>query len=261
MKMHNFAIAILGSDGFIGSHVVQFCQELGVPVVELPRWDGNPGKFDQQINKLKSLNPEIPIYLLQTAWYSTSNSDYRTSSKNNDWVEISTEMVKICKQHQIIFAGLGTCLEKQSINHDLYTSSKLQIQKFLQSQNLIKEWIWFQPHYVYSKDYFKPFVLRKAAEALAAGVPLTLGTPGDRHDFIEVRDVADALVHSLSSGLRGVIEIGTGKTIEVSHLLRELFPTLELDEGSQSAKQISYQGAAVVDKLMNSGWKPRFSAY
>jgi NAD dependent epimerase/dehydratase family enzyme len=75
--MHNSIIAILGSEGFIGSHVVQFCRVSGVPVIELPRWNGNQEHFEKQIQKLKLENSEKQIYLLQTAWYSTSNTDYR----------------------------------------------------------------------------------------------------------------------------------------------------------------------------------------
>jgi nucleoside-diphosphate-sugar epimerase len=259
--MHNSIIAILGSEGFIGSHVVQFCRVSGVPVIELPRWNGNQEHFEKQIQKLKLENSEKQIYLLQTAWYSTSNTDYRFSPQNYEWVKNTKAILEICKRYGIIFAGLGTCLEKQSIDQDLYTSCKSEIRSYLHSQSSNIEWIWFQLHYVYSVKEQKPAVLRKAKEASDSEVSISLATPNDKHDFIEVRDVADALVHSLSNGLRGIIEIGTGKTVGVSYLLESLFPRLEIAEGIPSEKRISYQGAADTYQLVNTGWEPKFSVY
>jgi nucleoside-diphosphate-sugar epimerase len=259
--MHNSIIAVLGSEGFIGSHVVQFCRVSGIPVIDLPRWDGNQEHFDKQIQKLKLANPEKQIYLLQTAWYSTSNPDYRSSPQNNEWVKNTKAIVEICKEHKIVFAGLGTCLEKQLIDQDLYTSCKSEIRSYLQSQSSNIKWIWFQLHYVYSLKEKKPAVLKKAREAAEAGVSFSLATPNDKHDFIEVRDAANALVHSLCSGLRGVTEIGTGKTIAVSHLIESLLPKLEIVEGIPVEKRISYQGAANTDQLVNSGWVPKFFIY
>lgn len=259
--MHNSIIAILGSEGFIGSHVVQICQVFEIPFIELRRLDGNQEHFDKQIQELRLANSEKQIYLLQTAWYSTSNTDYRTSLQNYEWVKNTKAILEICKKYNVVFAGLGTCLEKLSTDLDLYTSCKSEIQSYLQSQSANTEWIWFQLHYVFSVTEQKPAVLKKAKEASDLEVSISLATPNDKHDFIEVRDVASALVHSLSNGLRGIIEIGTGKTVGVSNLLKSIYPSLKIAEGVTLEKQISYQGAADTHQLVNSGWEPKFSIY
>jgi nucleoside-diphosphate-sugar epimerase len=123
------------------------------------------------------------------------------------------------------------------------------------------DWIWFQIHYVYSTEYLKPAVISKALDALTNGKILSLRTPSDVHDFIEVRDAADAIVHSLINGHRGTIEIGTGITIKVSKLLKLLFPNLKISEEDSTENRISYQGAASVERLVKSGWNPKFSIH
>jgi nucleoside-diphosphate-sugar epimerase len=258
--MHDLVIALLGSKGFIGRYVAKSCLEAGIPFVELPRWNGNQNEFDSHIQQLRKSNLGKRIVLVQTAWYSTNNSDYRTSPENYEWLKITKAIVEICRNYQVVFAGLGTCLEKLVMDEDVYTACKSQIRSYLDLQFPINEWVWFQLHYVYSVGHLKPAVLRKAAEAIESGDSLTLGTPNDNHDFIEVRDAAHAITHSLVANLRGVVEIGTGKTLEVSSFLTSLFPNLEIIKGRPIEKRISFQGIADNEKLVNSGWTPKFSS-
>jgi hypothetical protein len=93
--MNQLAIALLGSGGFIGSHVAQFCLESGIPIIELPRWEGNRKKFDEKIRELKLMHPQKRIVFLQAAWYSTNNSDYRSSSENHEWVKTTKLILEI----------------------------------------------------------------------------------------------------------------------------------------------------------------------
>ncbi len=257
--MSNLVVAVLGSDGFIGRHVTESCINKGIPVFNLQKWNGNRESFNHQLYELKLANPDSQIIFVNAAWYSTSNLDYRTSPENSQWVETTKIILEICKKNKIIFAGLGTCLEKLQIDNDIYTLSKSEIQNQLSREFLSDEWIWFQIHYVYSMQYLKPAVVKKAADASASGNKLKLGTPHDSHDFIEVRDAADAIVHSIITGQRGQIDIGTGNTIEVSKLLNLLFPNIEIFNEELTEKRISYQGAAKIERLMESGWKPKFS--
>ena len=71
--------------------------------------------------------------------------------------------------------------------------------------------------------------------------------------------MAEAIVHSIITGQRGKLEIGIGSAVEVSILLKSLFPNLEISEDVSSEKRISYQGAASVERLVKSGWSPKFS--
>lgn len=257
--MSNLVVAILGSDGFIGSHVRNSCINAGVSVINLEKWSGNREEFNLQLGKLRSANSESEIVLIQAAWYSTSNEDYRTSIENKNWVEITKDILDLCKNHKITFAGLGTCLEKLDITEDLYSASKSEIHKSLSSEFLKDEWIWFQIHYVYSKLHLKPAVIKRAAEAVASEEKLMLGTPHDVHDFIEVRDAADAIVHSIITGQRGTVDIGTGTTREVSKLIKTLFPSIEISKQEIVEKRVSYHGAASVEELVMTGWKTKNS--
>ena len=257
--MSSLIVAILGAKGFLGSHIAQSCTDVGIPLVELERWSDNRDLFDNQIRDLRLTNPDSQIVLIQAAWYSTDNIDYRTSPENNKWVEITKAILESCNKWNLIFAGLGTCLENLQAQNDVYSSTKSKIQSDLTHVFPDEDWLWFQLHYVYSLEYLKPAVLKKAVEAVEAVIPLKLGTPNDKHDFIEVRDVAEAIVHSIITGQRGKLEIGIGSTVEVSILLKSLFPKLEITEEVSTEKRISYQGAASVERLVKSGWSPKFS--
>lgn len=257
--MSNLTVALLGSEGFIGRHIAQSCIKNGISVLDLQRWTGKAEDFDDQIRDLRSAKPNSRIVLIQAAWYSTDNLDYRTSNLNKEWVATTKAIVEICQKHNIVFAGLGTCLEKLQSDGDLYSSSKFEILSYLESDSLTKEWIWFQLHYVYSSQDLKPAVLRKADEANEAAQPIALGTPHDRHDFIDVRDAADAIVHAVRQELKGTIEIGTGNALEVSQFLNLLFPNLKIKQSTMSEARPSYQGAADVRALANSGWAPSFT--
>ena len=252
-------IALLGSSGFIGTHVAKSCASAGIPLFPIDRWDGDSQRFDRQLYELRGSNPDSEIVLIQAAWYSTSNPDYRTSLENMDWVEISKAILAVCEKHKIVFAGLGTCLEKKEIQNDIYSSSKLEVIEYLSRNRLETDWIWFQLYYVYSLDYLKPAVVKKASEAVRSGSLLRLQTPNDSHDFIEVRDAANAIVHAIVMRRRGRIEVGTGRTIEVAKFLTTLFPAVRISKEEFTKERISYQSAASVGELVETGWQIKHS--
>jgi hypothetical protein len=76
-----------------------------------------------------------------------------------------------------------------------------------------------------------------------------------------VRDAADAITHSIIKGLRGIVDIGTGTTTEVSKLLKAIFPTVQISKQEVTKNRVSYQGAASIENLVQSGWKTKFSIY
>ena len=107
--MSNLVIAVLGSDGFIGSHVSQSCVKSGMPVSGLQKWNGDRENFIDQIHELKQANPDSQIVLVQAAWYSTSNVDYRTSKENLKWTPIpfrgTTDCIQALLGGQIVFTA------------------------------------------------------------------------------------------------------------------------------------------------------------
>ena len=150
--MSSLIVAILGAKGFLGSHIAQSCTDVGIPLVELERWSDNRDLFDNQIRDLRLTNPDSQIVLIQAAWYSTDNIDYRTSPENNKWVEITKAILESCNKWNLIFAGLGTCLENLQAQNDVYSSTKSKIQSDLTHVFPDEDWLWFQLHYVYSLD-------------------------------------------------------------------------------------------------------------
>ena len=249
----------MGENGFIGRHISESCNHSGIFVIPLERWDGNPKNLERQLHYIKTANPECPIILVQAAWYSTSNRDYRIAPQNNIWVKTTLTIIEICKKNKIIFVGLGSCLEKLNTADDIYSRSKIKILNYLTQESSFVDWIWFQIHYVYSRDLLKPEVVRKAAAAKKSGEKLELMTPNSTHDFIEVRDAANAIVHSISHEHRGKIEIGTGKLLSVSYLLHSLFPEVEILEQNSTVARISYEQPASIEILVDSGWIPKYS--
>jgi nucleoside-diphosphate-sugar epimerase len=259
MSTPKLVVALLGSDGFIGRHIAESCVKAGISFVDLERWDGESEHLATQIQKIRESNPNARIVLIQAAWYSTSNSDYRTSLENKTWAKITKSVIEICIGYNVIFAGLGTCLEKLGGDTDFYTSSKSEIREFLSKEFPNEEWFWFQIFYVFSREFLKPALIAKAENASKHKESLELSTPYNTHDFIEVRDAAEAIVHALIKNLNGIIEIGTGQTTEVSFLINSLFPEVKILKIDPSDSRISYQYAAAMNGLKKSGWEPKFS--
>jgi NDP-hexose 4-ketoreductase len=109
-------------------------------------------------------------------------------------------------------------------------------------------------------------VAAEAHRALALGTDIQLGSLDTVRDFIDVRDVADAVIAAVTAPTlaHGVLNIGAGRGVAVRAMVRQLLSiagfTGEIHEdsaGPARASDIPWQEASIKCAIEDLGWTPR----
>lgn len=102
--------------------------------------------------------------------------------------------------------------------------------------------------------------------ALARGTDVQLGSLDAVRDFIDVRDVADAVIAAVTAPAlaHGVLNIGTGRGVPVRTMVRQLLSIAgytgvihEDAAGPARAADIPWQEASITCAIEDLGWTPR----
>jgi mannose-1-phosphate guanylyltransferase len=110
-------------------------------------------------------------------------------------------------------------------------------------------------------------VLAELDRVQVEGGSIRLGPLDAARDFVDVRDVASALVRAalLTGNLRGVYNVGRGQAVSVRHLVnalcREARYAGPIDEelpGSRRSGGVSWQCADITRARNDLGWEPAF---
>lgn len=110
-------------------------------------------------------------------------------------------------------------------------------------------------------------VLAELDRVHVEGGPIRLGPLDAARDFVDVRDVASAIVRAalLAGNLRGVYNVGCGRAVPVRHLVnalcREAGYAGVIDEdlpGSRRSGGVSWQCADITRARNDLGWEPAF---
>ncbi len=111
-------------------------------------------------------------------------------------------------------------------------------------------------------------LLGRLAAELGTGppdAPLRLGALSATRDFVDVRDVAEAVVAAASAGelVHGIVNVGSGEATVVRELVEQLVAeaatgreVLEDGDGSARSSVVPWQQADVSLALGDLGWKP-----
>ena len=254
------SILIFGATGFIGGNAKSFFHQKGWQVVEGSRLDiDNPAALRQVFINFVSVALDSRLYMLQSAWYNTTNDDYRNSAKNHEWVNLSLEIMKLCVEFSITPFFLGTCLEKISFRKDEYQDAKLKTLQELQSHYASQTFGWIRLFYCYSQESGRPKVFKNASESIEKNEILVLDNPGDAHDFIHISDVTRGICTVIQNNLMGISEIGTGRHISVKDLLTIEFSSLKLAQFDKNTEVMTpLEGVANISRLMDYSWSPRY---
>jgi dTDP-6-deoxy-L-talose 4-dehydrogenase (NAD+) len=217
-------VLLIGSTGFIGKqiHIEMLRQKW--QVVELNRgFSGGSGFLDSdQIRAL--LNNEKFDCIISTAWI-TSHDTYRKSEENWNFATATESLAFEARRCETpIFVALGSSaeygannLEASSINSvlipvDQYSSSKINTFNALTNifKNSNTRFIWpriFQP-YGRGQDpnRFMPYLISSFAKQTSPNIK----NPYDKYDWINVTDIAKAIIFSINNLISGAVDVGTG---------------------------------------------------
>lgn len=204
-------ILITGSSGFIGRYVVNSL--LDSPNYDLVIWDrftmGNFLDRSKRCQVLENIKPDVVIHL---AWNPTKNVNYDRDSQNLVWAQSTIEFIEECTRRNIwiIYSGSASELNSSIINDLPYGIAKSEVSQYLKRLDKYDQYSLLLIQYVFSLKDRRPRLLSDFSEA-NTNKKFKLSNPNNKHDFIEVRDVACGITSVLNNHITGTIYLGTGK--------------------------------------------------
>ncbi len=239
---------ITGATGLIGSQVVAaWPAALGRLAPPAPVDLLEPGSAHRLLDSTR------PQRVLHLAWVASSTPGYRQDPRNSAWVEATLALVEECRARGIAFVGTGSIVETAD-GTDPYSLAKQELRRRLNPLICDGAVSWLQPHYVFSVDARSPELVRAALQAREAGTALVLRTPTQAHDFIDVRDVATAIVAVIREGIAGCIPIGAGRTRTAAEVVRALGASVS--PFPADAPKTGSTPPADTRALVSVGWRP-----
>lgn len=216
-------ILITGADGFVGRQVLRAMVTAGSsPSWAIVPWDrmadGDLLDPDAARGAVARHQPDAFLHL---AWLQTGVAGYERDPANQEWAEAALQVIEVCAATGTWFLGTGTGLETDvGAEATPYLEAKQRIRRRLETSPSTLAWTWLRPRWIVSRSERRPRVLRAALEAADRGEVFAPSNPGVCLDFIDVHDVATAIVRVLEADLRGVQDIGSGRLRTVASLLR-----------------------------------------
>lgn len=207
-----------------------------------------PGTLADEIHRVR---PEVVLHL---AWSSGSDPAYRHSPDNDRWVSVSLEAADACVRTGSHLLAIGTVLDDRG-PLDAYAEAKQRLRTALEGFDDSLNLTWLRPFYVFDPAGGRPGVLAAAREAAEGGRSTGLRAPHARHDFVHVDDVARAVTTAISAGLRGPVDIGSGRTHTVAQLVQGVGSPWH-DEGKDDPRDHD-ERVAQTSLLRAAGWEPR----
>jgi nucleoside-diphosphate-sugar epimerase len=197
-----------------------------------------------------------PAQVVHLAWSASGSADYRTSDDNERWVDATLELVEAARAAGSAVWLTGTAVDDTTDAADAYTGSKALLKKELApliEQSAIG---WLRPYYVFDEARRRPALVELATAARARGETLHLRSPHQRHDFVHASDVGRAIVTSVSHGLAGEVQIGSGTLRSVADLVTRIGTPWSADTAQQIPPPTHSGETADTTRLADLGWAP-----
>jgi nucleoside-diphosphate-sugar epimerase len=225
-------VLVTGSDGFIGSHVVDALRKRGADVATLTR----PADYHDAAVVEALLRDEAPHVLVHCAWKLAPGSAYLEDPANADEAVASLRLFQLAQRAGCgRVVGLGTCLEyaesEGPVAEDApleprtpYGESKAELFRAAEA--------WATDagaSFAWARLYF-PFGPREAPYRLVPSVVNGLlrkervaTTPGTQHrSFLYAADVGDAIATIALCDLVGAVNVGADGVVAVRHLVERI---------------------------------------
>lgn len=195
---------------------------------------------------LEGIQPDVVVHL---AWCASGTPGYRDSDDNEKWLATTVEIARLCVDREIALFCTGSVVD-DSLQSDSYARSKRALRKELAADIDAGRITWLRPHYVFDPDAGRPSVIAHARAAAENGRPVRLASPTSEHDFVHASDVGSAIALAVGQGLRGVVEIGCGRTRTVG----DLVSAMGLAWVPGQPTPVAATPPARIDALLAAGW-------
>jgi nucleoside-diphosphate-sugar epimerase len=247
-------LLVTGSSGSIGGAFQTKLSELGLSRWDLVLWDrGEFGSFLESENRLKVLRDEKPDIVVHFAWAETESENYDNDPIHTMWAEESGNFMEQCEDIGAWFVGMGSAIDAGELNPQSspYANAKKSFRNMFETDTVSSNRTLVRPQYVISIDRKHPRVLNYPINQVRE--------PYAVHDFIDVRDVASGISAVLLGGLRGLVDIGSGRLHSISKLKSSV--NHEFHNEPCEVCDLTCEASNVnIDKLTALAWEPVHTA-
>ena len=269
-------VLLIGGRGFIGREILLQIKQLGWEVTEFNRTETNPLGYMNKLAVTELFATHSFDCVISTAW-NTAHSTYRDSSENFQHQAAMEYLASEAKHYSVpIFVALGSAAEYGDNNLaatslssilkpvDNYSSAKistfLSLTKIFESTGTLLIWHRiFQP-YGHGQDAnrFLPTLISN----VSSGSKMEIKNPEHIYDWINVIDVAKAVLYSIKNEICGAIDVGTGIGTSNEQLASVVSNVFGVKYLASKASADSPVKGLVMDSnthLLNHGWAPDFT--
>jgi nucleoside-diphosphate-sugar epimerase len=238
-------ILVTGATGFIGRHVLKALGGRGFEIHMVSRSSRNPStelsahRIDLlSIPSLLALIQTVrPTHLLHLAWHGKTRCGFYDAPENYVWARVSMELFRGFVRmggRRAVFAG--SCAEYDwayETLHETDTPSNARtdygraknaardgIQRMATDAGVSTAWarifFTFGPHEPLGR------LVSDVASSLAAGEVVATTNGQQKRDYLYVADVAAALVALTESDVVGTINVASGESVPIRHIVELL---------------------------------------
>ena len=234
-------ILLTGASGFVGQHALAALSahydDVHAVSRRRPGGEGayrwheadllSPGTAKQVVRELK------PDCVLHLAWC-VEHGKFWTDPTNLDWVAATLDLARASVEAGVMrFVSTGTCYEYDwpdagncdeyatpLLSHSLYDTSKDCLRRLLETffDQGQMSFAWARLFFLYGPGESPARLVSSLARALAAGERADCSQGRVVRDFMDVRDVAAALVALAASNVTGPVNIATGRGTSVADI-------------------------------------------
>jgi nucleoside-diphosphate-sugar epimerase len=275
-------VLISGASGFLGNAVVSIFEALGIDYCVIGR-KNKPGYSnfwevdlltDFDYSELTSFYQ--PTHLIHLAWY-VEHGEYWSSYENLKWTNASYRLLdsfyKNGGKHAVV---AGTCAEydwqygyfKENLTplnpHTLYGMSKDNTRRTLEllASQYGATLAWGRIFFPYGIDEPQSRLIPSLFQVFKLGkLPFGVNKSAFR-DLLHVSDVAEAFIKCLETKYHGVINICSGKPLQIEQLVQQIAyickqspePVLSIKDGLRKDPQFLIGDNTILKSL---GWQQK----
>lgn len=251
-------VLITGASGFIGKHVQNILREPKFSVYPASRMNLKGYiNFDpfNLVQSLKTLEEIAPHTVLNLSWH-TAGLDYLISPKNEDalcWNTSLFEVIAKSSVKQII--SIGSSVEGGSTP---YAKSKLIArEKFHDTfRDTDIKTSWLRIFQLYGPGQSSTRLIPSLFNHISNNSVFALKNPTAIRDWIDVRDVADAIKCLIAEPVESEFEIGTAVGTENQQICEFMHQKFGL-----RWRTSELSGSEVIDRLVASNSTPLFKYF
>jgi len=238
-------VLVTGATGFVGRWATSALAARGAEVVRLSRTalQGGNGGPVVAVNLLdpnairRVVNEVRPDIVLHLAW-DVSHGRFYQAAANLDWLAASVHLARAAIDAGVSrIVGVGTCVEYSPPENDdcdedttpaepntLYGISKEALRRVI-SRYAAENGFSFAWARLFS--LFGPFedarrLVPSVSIQLARGLPAELSSGRALRDFMDVRDVGEALAMLTLSDVTGTVNVGSGRAVSIGAIADQL---------------------------------------